>query len=412
MFCVNCGNQIEDESSFCPFCGTRLSGLEETDISEAHAQIESDSQLQVEIDPQPQVNPVTSAESRSEDVPAVVQPEIPTVSPVPSPVVPDPAASVTPQEVAPFTKELGAKRIPIIIAIAVVVVCVIAALIMGALGVFGLGEDGSFDQGSATDDGIAVKEYFADYDWDELEAIAQQISAASSDEEALEIAGRYKLVDPSGKISIANTKSIQLNDGTTVAVWIAGFRHDDKSDGSGKAGITFVMSAPEAFHSMNPNDANAGGWEDSRLREWMSKEGFELLPTDLSDKIIGVRKLTNNIGGTKSANAVSMTSDKLWVPSAVEIFGPISTYQGENAYCNDILNSEGTRYRIFGDGGVSATKKNPSLGMQFDDSACAWWLRSPLPSSETTFCTVNEYGSFATALSGGSYGVVAGFCIG
>ncbi len=471
MFCVNCGNQIEDESSFCPFCGTKLSafdgnadsaseqhadpdrGLHDDreltsaaqgeDVSASATQDETRNALaesapQVDIEsvsattqngaevvamPQVDDRPAPQAEAipgSAPASPAAPQPEVSPVQPV-VPVVSQPANSdrvSQPMREPQATSEAasGSKRGLIIAAVVVAIVAVgiIAAVVLS--GLFGGAGEGDSNQEAIVDDGavsgVSIKDKLGEYSWDEIEAIAQQIGIAETEENALEIARQYNLVDSSNKLSMTNSKSIQLNDGTSMSIWIAGFRHDDKSDGEGKAGITFMMSAPEAFHSMNPNETNAGGWEESSLRAWLSKEGLEMFPADVRDKIVSARKLTNNIGSTRNAHAVSVTSDKLWVPSATELFGSIDAYQGENAYCNSILNSEGARYQLFEDAGIVAAEKNQSLAMRFNEAACAWWLRSPLPSSETTFCTVNEYGSLATALSGGSYGVVAGFCMG
>ena len=78
------------------------------------------------------------------------------------------------------------------------------------------------------------------YTWDELSQISAEIGAAGDEAAAIEVAKKYNLCTPEGKLDGTQVKSVTLADGTQTTVQIVGFAHDDKTSG-GKAGITFIF---------------------------------------------------------------------------------------------------------------------------------------------------------------------------
>ena len=91
--------------------------------------------------------------------------------------------------------------------------------------------------------GTPVRDTVDSYSWDELADIADQIAQAGSDFEGLQVASKFHLCGKDGKLDENRLKSFTLADGTQVQTQIVGFRHDDRADGSGKAGITFMTKA-------------------------------------------------------------------------------------------------------------------------------------------------------------------------
>lgn len=93
---------------------------------------------------------------------------------------------------------------------------------------------------------------------------------------------------------------------------IAGFNHDDKSDGSGKAGITFVFTDSvgkqfmysESDLQILRNDVASGktydiGWKNTSMRKWLGDSFmFELL-SDLSKEIVSVDKRAPTQGSNR-----------------------------------------------------------------------------------------------------------------
>ena len=269
-----------------------------------------------------------------------------------------------------------------------------------------------------TDNLPEVKQSVDAYSWDELSEIAAVISEAGSEDAAIDIAKRQNLTTADGKLDGTQTKSIVLSDGTDVAVQITGFYHDDKTSG-GKAGITFIFKDAIAYRDMNPYDmnsvdmpssgTNSGGWKDSQMRSWLASDGMNMLPDDLKSVLVEVEKKTNNVGETESASSVTITADKLWLYSLTELCGNVD-YLPTDSVSNDILNAEGTEYKLYRDMNVKGNKNNAILTKELDGDTCTWWERSPVP--------FNSYGFFAVSSSpsnhdGSRYskGVAPGFCI-
>lgn len=200
-----------------------------------------------------------------------------------------------------------------------------------------------------------------------------------------------------------------LTDGTQTSVVISGFRHDDRSDGKGKAGITFIFGDVISFQSMNSGDTNSGGWEQSQMRSRLSTDGMALLPDDLRKDVVTVSKLTNNTGETKSAGSVTATDDALWLYSYNELSGDYSYWDSDSlSEYGDILKAEGTTYQLFTD-----TDNDSSVRVRnHQGQSCGWWGRSPYPDYSGGFVDVytdGDPGYDNTASL--SNGVVPGFCI-
>jgi hypothetical protein len=232
-----------------------------------------------------------------------------------------------------------------------------------------------------------VKSAVEAYTWDELSQISAEIGAAGDEAAAIEVAKKYNLCTPEGKLDGTQVKSVTLADGTQTTVQIVGFAHDDKTSG-GKAGITFVFGDAIIEAPMNTTDSNAGGWEASQLRAYLNADGMTLLPEDLQKAVAPVDKPTNNVGETQEVSSVTTTSDSLWLFSFAELAGPIPTTElwgGGYEWAADIFNAEGTRYKLFNDTGVIWNDANSVLVKNFQGSPIIWWERSPYPSISDGF---------------------------
>ena len=175
--------------------------------------------------------------------------------------------------------------------------------------------DDSADSGS---NGVAVQDNVNDYSWKDLKSIANEIAAAQDDSGAIEIAKKYHLVGDDGNLSSASYKSIDDD----INAYIVGFNHDDRSDGKGKAGITFLIAdASPAKLAMNKDGSNTGGWKDSDLRRSIRGEVYKCLPQALKSNIVRVKKLSNNSGATTDPSSVTSTDETVWLPSMVELIG-------------------------------------------------------------------------------------------
>lgn len=328
---------------------------------------------------------------------------------------------------APAAKKSGA-RIGAIAAVAVVAVVLVAGFATNWFGLAGVQPEeavevpaagqgagdaqgaGDGSEGDSQDAaGAAVKSAVEAYTWDELSQISAEIGAAGDEAAAVEVAKKYNLCTPDGKLDGTQVKSVTLADGTQTYVQIVGFAHDDKT-GGGKAGITFIFGDCVAEAPMNPTDTSAGGWEASQMRAYLNGDWRAQLPEDLNAAIVPADKLTNNAGGTQDVSAVTATSDSLWLLSATELCGAID-WCSDSAY-NAVLNAEGFEYKLFRDTAVDSMNMNEILVKNFQGSPCFWWGRSPFPNRSDIFNSVLAVGRPDGANTADySNGVVPGFCI-
>ena len=201
----------------------------------------------------------------------------------------------------------------------------------------------------------------------------------------------------------AGTKfSAKLTNGQTLEYKIIGINHDDLSDGSGKAGLTFLTTSTTINARMNATATNTGGWEKSELRQKMnSGEIWNLMPSDLQSKVKAVTKLTNNVNGTDKNAAVTATSDKLFLLSYSEIVA--TPYSGWSNYL--WIGNEGTQYEAFKGKVTNNYSGNESLKI-----GSSWWERSVNPSLSNRFLLVSTSGDPSyLGSAAGSYCVCPAF---
>ena len=260
------------------------------------------------------------------------------------------------------------------------------------------------------------------YTCEEIALISRKIQETSSIENALEIALTYHLVDSNHSLQNENTKTVRLSDGTKAQVQIVGFKADTLTDEGFPAGITFMFRTPIAVRPVN-DSAATGGWEQSSLREWLAGEGMATLPNPLHHQIRSVRKLTNNTGATKEAASITVTDDKLWLPSMSELCGyqAPETFAEGFEYLSALYSGEGDQYQLYREQGVSGLTANNTMIRTVDGKKICYWERTPSAdcsegADSTLFNRVGKDGDvFCWATPGNdpdqkTY-VLPGFCI-
>lgn len=254
--------------------------------------------------------------------------------------------------------------------------------------------------------GPEVRDCLNDYSWDEISQISQLISKKGDQNGAIEVAKKYHLCTSDGKLDGTQTKDVTLSGGTQAKVMIMGF-NDDKSDGSGKAGITFIFTDDVAkqnmceksdmdslFQEIQDKGSATLSWEDTSLHTWLTDSFTSQLPSELSDKIVSVNKtdaVMPLIGDTTtnyydevisvadidedSDPKTTTSSDKLWLPSYVEIASPDDTgIQDFGFWSYRFL--EGSQYQLFRDTGLKRGEPNSILGTYDSEEGGDWWLRT------------------------------------
>ena len=266
--------------------------------------------------------------------------------------------------------------------------------------------------------GPEVRDCLNDYSWDEISQISQLISKKGDQNGAIEVAKKYHLCTSDGKLDGTQTKDVTLSGGTQAKVMIMGFNHDDKSDGSGKAGITFIFtddvakqnmceksSMDSLFQEIQDKGSATLSWEDTSLHTWLTDSFTSQLPSELSDKIVAVDKTdavmplitdtsyssrgydTEEIPSANfdydSAPKAITSSDKLWLPSYVELAPSddpnLKSIKEEDPKLHNFRSyplQEGSQYQLFKDAGVKWGEPNKILGTYDSEKGGGWWLRT------------------------------------
>ena len=197
---------------------------------------------------------------------------------------------------------------------------------------------------------------------------------------------------------IGQSIPITLSTGEVVNAQVADINHDNLSDGSGKAAITFIsLNLLASKYTMHPtgNYDNAGGWAgSSSRREWCNGTFYNQLPTNIKSAVKRVAKLSD--GGYGSSSLVT-TDDLCWFPSRAEVAG-----DGVGA---TTVNGQGTPYPIFVDG---TSRRKWQIGGAESD---LWWTRSAQTDHTQRWVFVTKWGGISYDSSGASFGVAVGFCI-
>ena len=188
---------------------------------------------------------------------------------------------------------------------------------------------------------------------------------------------------------VADQKPMTIN-GVDYQIDIIGKNHDDYSDGSGKAPLTFQMhDCYGEAKNMNSQNTNRGGWTSCAMRSTHLPAILALMPTEVQNGIREVNKLTS--AGSQSAT-INTTADKLFLLSEIETFGSVSYSKS----------GEGTQYDYYKAGNSKVKNRN--------GSANAWWERSPHGNDYVNFCRVNSGGNAYYTSPTRANGVAFAFC--
>ena len=173
-------------------------------------------------------------------------------------------------------------------------------------------------------------------------------------------------------------------DAQTITLQIWDFKHFNKSDGSGKAGIVFgmkhLMKVPQRINS---SSTNSGGWNDTDMKKTVMQNILRSMPSDLRFYIKEVDTYANQGGASSSSSKGKLSKDKVFLPGMTEVFGRILGGRQADTESNQ------KQFPIFTDGN-SRTKK---LSNGSGDGAY-WWTRSPYYDSVYTFWLVYPGGSY------------------
>ena len=178
----------------------------------------------------------------------------------------------------------------------------------------------------------------------------------------------------------------------TYAIDIIGKNHDDYADGSGKAPLTFQMhNSYGTAYAMNSTSTNVGGWKECAMRKTHLPAILALMPAEVQSGIREVSKITLS-RDTAGIPTMDTTSDKLFLLSEIEVFNSIE-YS---------TSGEGSQYAYYGASGSTVKTLN--------GKDTSWWLRSPMSTSDYTFCASSVGGNQTNLRATDERGAAFAFC--
>ena len=216
-----------------------------------------------------------------------------------------------------------------------------------------------------------VDPVFANNTWEKI-ALACQLNAvpaswAVGDQKAMTIGGADYVIDIIGK------------------------NHDDYTDGTGKAPLTFQLhDCYGTKNTMNSTITNASGWSGSNMRNNHLVTIYNGMPSEVKNNIKSVNKRTY-VKAYDPNSELTATADKLFLLSEIEVFGKM----------NYTIAGEGSQYQYYSRGNSKMKNCNGSV--------TTWWLRSPA-GANGMFCSVFHDGTVNAHNANNSCGVSFAFC--
>ena len=157
------------------------------------------------------------------------------------------------------------------------------------------------------------------------------------------------------------TLSGTFNETVTLQIW--DFKHFDKSDGSGKAGIVFGMkNLMKDYQSINNPDTNYGSWNDTDMKKTVMNNIYKSMPSNLQSYIKEVNTYASKGDYSTSSSVGKLSKDKVFLPGYTEVG---FTFQSNTE-------SGQKQFPIFTNDNSRIKKMNNGSG-----NAYWWWTRSP-----------------------------------
>lgn len=204
--------------------------------------------------------------------------------------------------------------------------------------------------------------------------------------------------------NLGDTTDITLSTGEVIQMQIIGFNHDDKSDGSGKAGITLQMvNCLATPYSMNNTETNMGGYATSVMKTSTLPMIKSLLPQEWVNIIKFVDKKSAN-GGGANYSAMRTLSEDLFLLSEIELTGSRQySIDGEK---------EGVIYEYWKGKNRNDRIKNYDTDADgIVDTTTVWWIRSSAEYETDRFCCITKIGEASNYPASRTRGVSFAFCV-
>ena len=161
-----------------------------------------------------------------------------------------------------------------------------------------------------------------------------------------------------------------------------------------------VTSNSSAYFQHKNLLTNQGGWYDSNIRKNILAQFYECLPKQLRDIISTVKKHSDNMANSDIRDNVTITKDKLFLPSEFEV-------SGQRSKANSYEQNYQEQYDYFKQEGAL------SCGSYLiPTNKISWWLRSCDITTVTNYLSVSPSNTIGSNPANASLGIMPCFSIG
>lgn len=208
------------------------------------------------------------------------------------------------------------------------------------------------------------------------------------------------------KWALGAEKPLALTNGTTYTIRLCDMlenRYECVDSSQTQHAVLEFKKCFEIEYSMNSSYTNSGGWADSKMKTANILNIWNLLPDDFKSIVLNVKLLSTTGGGNNNATT-SESENKIWLPSALEIF---STWKsGDFLKALQAEMNGKPQFQLYAQNDTNSFRiKNRNGGSD------KWWLRTPYPSNSGNFCQVSNEGNTDNDYADDVWGVSPCFAI-
>jgi hypothetical protein len=207
-----------------------------------------------------------------------------------------------------------------------------------------------------------------------------------------------------GKIDI--TYTTLAGHGANLRLIVVGINSFNNKNGNGATPhVVFQFQNVPGRHRIEADDTNQNGYLGSEMRTYLTNNFLTgLINAGVPDAVLWApsRRVANK-GGSEADVAADIIDDKLWLPTAWEMFG-------ENKSSNPYYETQDNQASFAGfyNGNDARIKYRDDYSGY---SGYTYLLASPDSSSTDCFCSVAPFGEAINFYSSSVEGVVPAFCV-
>lgn len=172
---------------------------------------------------------------------------------------------------------------------------------------------------------------------------------------------------------------------------IVAIDEDDRADGQGKAGLTWLSKTLlNTAQKLNNTRTSSGGYESCSLRSYLQNTIKPLIPSEVRNALVEVTKVQSTRSSSGATINGQTSTEDVWIPSVHEMISSNTSNETTGATYSEAFTSDNNRVK------------------KLNNVANFYWLRSATSTSK--FCFISNAGASNSAFPESPGGIALGFC--